>query len=44
MTYGHALDLLRPCAITGCTRPATIHLDDGRLTCAADALTQEPDA
>lgn len=44
MSYGHALDLLVPCSITGCTRPATVRLDDGRLTCAADALTQEKNA
>lgn len=39
--YGHSLDLLVPCAIPGCTRPATVRLDDGRHMCAADALTQE---
>ena len=39
--YGHAANLFPPCSVPGCTRPATVRLDDGRYMCAADALAQE---
>lgn len=42
--YGHAENLLPKCTTDGCDRPATARLDDGRLVCAAEALTVERDA